>query len=48
MLIEDMHQCHVNELIRLASLCDSSHKIFHPVLSQKFTSVKFSGINYCL
>ena len=26
MLIEDVHQCHVNELIRLASLCDSSHK----------------------
>ena len=23
---EDVYQCHVNELIRLASLCDSSHK----------------------
>ena len=25
---EDVYQCHVNELIRLASLCDSSHKTF--------------------
>ena len=31
---EDMHQFHVNKLIRLASLCDSSHKIIHSVLCQ--------------
>ena len=31
---EDIHQFHVNKLIRLASLCDSSHKIIHSVLCQ--------------
>ena len=34
MQIVDIRQCHINNLIRLALLCDSPHKIFQSVLCQ--------------
>ena len=40
--------CHVNNLIRLASLCDSPHKTSNQFYAKQFTSLKDSGVNYCL